>query len=70
MSNLKIIALVLSLNGGYLVALFSFMGYRIWSGLSPVPDGYGPLVLGSSVAVAMGCSGLGNFLRQRRDRSQ
>ncbi len=67
MSNRKITALVLSLNGAYLALLFGFFGYRLLSGLSPMPEGYGPLAMGAAAAVPFASIGLGTFLRHRRD---
>ena len=67
MSNAKITALVLSLNGLYLALLLGFFGYRLLSGLSPMPEGYGPLAMAAAAAVPFAITGLGTFLRLRRD---
>jgi hypothetical protein len=70
MSNRQIIALVLSLNGAYLAVLFSLMAYRLLSGLSPMPEGCAPLVMGSAIVIPIASGGLGNLLRLRRDASR
>jgi hypothetical protein len=67
MSDRQIIALTLGLNGIYLVALFGFVTFRLVSGLSFMPDGYGPLATASAIIVPTACIGLSNFLKQRRN---
>ena len=67
MSNHRILILTLGLNGLYMAALFTFMASRILLGLSPMPEGYGPLVIGSAVIVPLVCIGVGNLLRLRRN---
>lgn len=67
MSNRRILILTLGLNGLYMAALFAFVASRMLSGLSPMPEGYGPLVIGSAVIVPLACIGLGNLLRLRRN---
>lgn len=67
MSDRRIILLTLSINGAYLTALFGYLAFRVMSGLSFMPEHYGPLIAASAIIVPVACAGLGNFLRLRRN---
>ncbi|OAI44329.1 hypothetical protein AYO42_00860 [Rhizomicrobium sp. SCGC AG-212-E05] len=66
MSNRHIVILSLSLNAAYMAALFGFVACRVTSGLSPMPEGYGFLMMASAATVPALCGALGNFLRLRQ----
>jgi hypothetical protein len=67
MSDRRVIALTLGINGLYIASLFGIVGFRFLTGLTPVPAGNGPLIMGSAVFAPVTCIGLGNFLRLRRN---
>jgi hypothetical protein len=67
MSNRKISALTMGINGLFMVALFGFVGFRLMSGSSVLPVGYQPWVIGLVAFVPISCAALGNYLRLRRD---
>jgi hypothetical protein len=69
MSNRAITVLAVGLSTTYLVLVVAFVGFRLASGMTAVPHGFGPLLLGLNAGVPVACVALATFLRLRRDRN-
>lgn len=62
----SLVALALAPNLAYVAALAGLMTWRISTGLSPLPEGATPWVMGLAGCIPIASVGLANFLRLRR----